>query len=206
MDLERVLSKIEDFYEAVASVEGLEVMPAVLKPVSEKALADFMRKSGLALPEEVQTLWRRGLRHASASLEEGERFASAHFDFYSLKNLARDLPGFRQLGEQVEGEERRLVTEGVPLSFSQPQLVVDAGPGRTRGAVYHYSTRNPLQPPVAPSLSTFLEHWLAAGCFSSHDFAAWFPRVQHLVPVHVPPRQNLWLQHHDRQFGTRFAR
>jgi hypothetical protein len=70
-----------------------------------------------------------------------------------------------------------------------------------RGGITHFATRNDLQPPIAPSLTEFLEHWLEAGCFSSHAVTKWLPKVQHLVPGRIPPEKNLWIGYYKRVFA-----
>jgi hypothetical protein len=59
---------------------------------------------------------------------------------------------------------------------------------------------------VAPSLTEFLRHWLAAACFAARDFQALWPWVEALVPVKIPRKKNLWLRYDDSQLKTRYAR
>lgn len=134
----------------------------------------------------------------------GEDGAYIGFDFMSLKSMASTMKLYQGLlehyDEDDDEDEDELLSHGVALSYSEPQLVVHCGPGRDTGAIYHFSTRNPLRPPIAGSLTEFLQHWLAAGCFSSHRFSALWPHVQRLVPVKISRKQNRWLRYYDAQF------
>jgi hypothetical protein len=107
---------------------------------------------------------------------------------------------FRGLAKPLaEGSDEKLVHErGLPLSYTEPQLVLDP-----RGGISHVASANPLTPPVARSLTEFLEHWLEAGCFTSHHLGAYFPKIQHLVPSRIPPEKNLWIAHWARDSLSR---
>lgn len=102
---------------------------------------------------------------------------------------------FRSLAQHFdEGSDERLVYEhGLPLSYSEPQPVLDP-----RSGISHVHSANPLMPPVARSLTEFLENWLESGCFSSHRVDLYFGKIQHLVPGRIPPEKNLWMEYYKR--------
>ncbi len=206
-ELEEICTAIEAFFEKLPSIEGLDPTPSELAPEKASAISAFEKKWGVTLPDDVRAFLRRGLRHASASTP-GDRFGSMGFDFIGLKHMAKVTQIHRGLTRFTRDDENQtdLLMRGVPLSYSEPLLVVHCGPGRLAGAIYHYSPRNPVLPPIARSLTEFLRHWLAAGCFSSHDFKAVWSLVGPHVPVKLSPKKNLWLRYYDAQFKTKYAR
>jgi predicted DNA-binding WGR domain protein len=201
--LEEVCAAIEAYCAKLPSVEGLEVSPAELAPAKASDIAAFEKQWKVKLPEDVRAFLRRGLRYVDGSTL-GDDGAYIGFDFMSLKSMASTMKLYQGLLEHYDEDENEdeyeLLSHGVALSYSEPQLVVHCGPGRDTGAIYHFSTRNPLRPPIAGSLTEFLQHWLAAGCFSSHRFSALWPHVQRLVPVKLSRKQNRWLRYYDAQF------
>lgn len=189
MEIKALLSEIEGFFASAAKVEGIEAgYEDALEPASERDILAFERKNGLAIPDDLRTFWQCGLKYRSLELSDGDSFAAAGFDWYSLKQLERDLSMFRGLAKPLDaGSDEKLVYEqGLPLSYSEPQLVLDP-----RGGISHVHSANPLTPPVASSLTEFLEHWLESGCFTSHRIGAYLQKIQHLVPGRIPPERNL---------------
>jgi hypothetical protein len=201
MKIDAVLSEIESFFASAATAPGIKArFPTPLKPATEKAIGAFLTKHKLDVPDDVRRFWQRGLKYRTLSLADDtgdDSFATAGFDWYSLKNLEREVSMFRGLAKPLaEGSDEKLVYErGLPLSYTEPQLVLDP-----RGGISHVHSANPLTPPVASSLTEFLEHWLEAGCFTSHQIGAYLPKIQHLVPGRIPPEKNSWIAHYKKTF------
>jgi predicted DNA-binding WGR domain protein len=211
-ELKELCSAIEAFCSKLETVEGLEVQPMQLAPRKASDIAAFEKKFSVTLPDDVRAFLQRGLRYVEGSVR-GDDYAHIGFDFISMKSMEKTMQIFRDLVDHYEEqddddseEKLDLMQHGVALSYSEPSLVVHCGPGPDTGAIFHFSTRNPLLPPVAPSLTEFLRHWLAAGCFGSHDFMALWPKVEALVPVKIPRKKNRWLRYYDAQFRTKYAR
>jgi hypothetical protein len=60
--------------------------------------------------------------------------------------------------------------------------------------------------PVAPDFATWLEHFLAAGCYSygnakRENFQSYWRAVKKIVPLKMEPKDNLWLKHLTRWYG-----
>jgi len=53
---------------------------------------------------------------------------------------------------------------------------------------------------LATSFSEFLEHYLTAGCFASHDFRALWKTVSAYVPLAIPPAKNVWVSAYKKHF------
>jgi hypothetical protein len=202
VEIEQTLDEIAAFFEKAALVEGITTTAKEeLEPASDVDIDGFARKFTLTIPEDVRRFWRRGLEYRHLSIGSGgDGFATAGFDWYSLEYLARDIPMNRDEIAPIyepDTDERRLLEKGIMLSYSEPQIVWDP-----RGGITHFSTRNDLQPPVTRSLAEFLEHWLEAGCFSSHAVSKWLPKIQHLVPGRIPPEKNLWITYYKKVFAA----
>jgi hypothetical protein len=198
MEIEDLLSEIERFFEGAAKVSGIKASYAdELEPKSAADIASFAEKHGLDVPDDVRRFWQRGFTYRPLSFKQGETYASAGFDWLSLETLERDLPMFRGLAQHFENgsAEKRLYEQGLPLNYSEPQLVFSPGEG-----ISHAHSANPLLPPVTRSFTEFLEHWLEAGCFSTHSVGIYLPKVRHLVPGRISPDENLWLLHYKKEF------
>ena len=202
MEIEDLASEVEQFVERASKVDGIEAgYEEEIEPASDEGVAAFLEKHKLTVPDDVRRFWRRGLKYRELSLAgshaSGETFASAGFDWLSLDILERDLSMFRDLAENYEdgSDHKRLYEQGLPLSYSEPQIVLDP-----RGGIAHVHSANPLMPPIANSLTVFLEHWLESGCFSSHRLSLYFPKIQHLVPGRFPPEKNLWMTYYKNAF------
>lgn len=205
-ELEELCTAIEEYFEKLKSIPGLEPTPGELVPGKASAISAFEKKFGVTLPDDVRAFLRRGLRHASAHTP-GDAFGSIGFDFIGLKSMERMMKLHRDSTRFTRDDARQtaLLMRGVPLSYSEPRLVVHCGPGRETGGIYHYSPRNPVLPPITRSLTDFLRHWLAAGCFGSHGFKAVWSLVEPHVPVKLSRKKNLWLRYYDAQFKTKYA-
>ncbi len=92
-----------------------------------------------------------------------------------------------------DDEHTPLIRHAVALTYTEPELVVAAD------GVYHFSYRNTLLK-IAASFSEFLQHYLAAGCFSSHHFPALWKIVAPHVPVDIPSAKNVWVKAYKKQF------
>jgi hypothetical protein len=198
VQIEQVLSDIEHFFVKAAALETLKASyPDDLEPADEAEIESFAKGHSLAIPADIRRFWRRGLKYRPLTLKGDDSFAAAGFDWLSIKNITRDLPMFRGLAAPYPmGGERSLLQNGIPLTYSEPQLVWTPD-----GGISHFSTRNDLKPPVAESLTQFLEHWLEAGCFCSHNLAEYYPKVRHLVPGRIRPEENLWMRYYQNVFG-----
>ena len=203
MTIEDLASEIERFVERAATAEGIKSSGEEdLEPATEEDIAAFLETHQLTVPDDVRRFWRRGLKYSDLSLagghSSGDTFASAGFDWLSLDILERDLSMFRGLAKHHDegSDERRLYEQGLPLSYSEPQMVLDP-----RGGISHVHSANPLRPPITSSLTEFLEHWLESGCFTSHRLSLYFPKIQHLVPGRIPPEKNLWMTYYKNAFA-----
>lgn len=198
MEIEQVLSDIERFFVEASKLETLEASyPTHMKPASEVEIDGFTARHSLAVPSDIRKFWSRGLKYRPLTIKGDDPFASAGFDWLSLEKVARDLPMFRGLAEPYPaGSEKLLLEKGVPLTYSEPQLVWTLD-----GGISHFSTRNKLKPPIADSLTLFLQHWLEAGCFCSHNLAEYYARIRHLVPGRISPEENVWMRYYKNAFG-----
>jgi len=197
MRIEDTIVEIERFYEAASTEPGFESYPEVLKPSTDQQIAALLDGYGLKIPDDVRKFWERGIKYRSLSVDfpDSDRSASAYFDWLQPDQVARNLQTLRETSKDMEGVARQLLESGFPLTHSQPELIVGAS-----GQISHFSTRNQFEPPVAHSLAEFLEHWLEAGCFSSHAITNYFPRIRHLVPGRIPPEKNLWIIHYRKYY------
>jgi hypothetical protein len=198
-ELEETLDEIERFFERAAEVVGIATSASDhLKPASDAAIDALAKNFELTIPDDVRRFWRRGLKSLHLSLEGERKPAFAGFDWYNLEYLARDMPEDRKLAQLYEADapERRLLEKGFPLSYSPPQIAWDPD-----GGIVHFSTHNDWVPAFTDSFADFLEHWLEAGCFSSHAITRWLPKVKHLVPGRIPPAKNLWIRYYKKVFA-----
>ena len=194
-DIAQTAALIETYSEQLKSVPALVVSPFVLKPSSTAALASLERSVGLVLPEDVKAFLARGLKSVTANLNEP--FASLGFDFLDAKKIAEHTQMLRKVVAESgqDDEHAQVIRNGLALTYSEPELVLSGD------AVYHFSFRNPLLR-IARSFSEFLLHYLAAGCFCSHDFRALWKIVAAHVPVTIPPAKNRWVSAYQRQFRS----
>ncbi len=196
--IDDVCTRIERFFVSLAE-RGLEVSPSRLAPASPEKIARFAATFSVAVPDDVQAFWRRGLRSGSVSFSSGRRSAFLGFDFTSVDSAGRSLKTLRSvaLGDDEAEDDGPPPLQSIPISGSAPQLVVDTA----NGSISHFSVRNPWRGPVARSLRTFLESWLHAGCFSSHDAALAFEELARLgVRLPRATSKNPWLRYYDAQF------
>jgi hypothetical protein len=180
-------------------------------------IAKIEQAVGVSVPDEVKAFWRRGFKQKAFRVE-APKFGTAGIDVLGAQYVARNTKVMRELDvdddddedEDEDDEESvmaRLRREGVALSHSEPYFVVDCGKD-TPGEIYRVLHDGiPLDVPVAASLTEFLEHWLAAGCFTTHDYPSVWKRVKgHLPPLAISTKDNRWLRFYDRQYKTKFAK
>ena len=186
---------IEAYSEKIKSLPALEVRPFILKPSSAAALASLERSLGLALPQDVKAFLERGLESVNGALEDP--VATVGFDFLDAKKITKHTQMLRKIvaGNDEHDEHAQVIRQGLALTHSEPELVLSGD------ALYHFSFRNPLLR-IARNFSEFLEHYLAAGCFSSHDFRALWKVVAPHVPVAIPPAKNIWISAYKKQFPS----
>jgi hypothetical protein len=209
MKMNELLAHYHAFCERVGDVAGLDVSVEEREPTSPEAVDGFAARYGLSVPADARAFWegcRYDLSGDPASPHADADFFAVGFDFYDLTTMERDLPDARKLADGYAPGElmNRLLARGLPLNFSEPQLFLDLGGG---GAVYLvvYDGGTP-EFPVADSFAEFFAHYLAAGCFRSHDYAAYHRLVgDALPPLGIPPGENRWLNFYDRVYGTRFS-
>jgi len=192
-------SVIEAFSEKVMGLSALSLQRSVLKPSSPAAIALLEKRLRVTLPPDVKTFLERGLKSARGSVDEP--FASMGFDFLDAKGILEHTEMLRKVAAESDDDDEHaaVIREGVALTYSEPELVWSGG------ALYHFSFRNPLLR-VAKSLSEFLEHYVASGCFCSHDFRALWKVVGPHVPIAITPAKNVWLSAYKKQFPTFSAR
>jgi hypothetical protein len=209
-----VLALAEAFY---AKLDGDDVRDETLAPMTPAQIAKIEQAVGVSVPDEVKAFWLRGFKQKKFSVE-APAFGTAGIDFLGAPHVARNTTVMRELELELDEDEdededdeesvmARLHREGVALSHSEPHFVVDCGK-ETPGAIYRVLyDGTPLDVPVATSLTELLEHWLAAGCFTSHDYPSVWKRVKdHVPPLAIPAKNNKWLRFYDRQYKTKFAK
>lgn len=190
----QICGLIERYFDKLQS-SGMELYGEAIPPQSPEALASLEAELGVTLPADVRAFLSRGLEAKTGSIEEGDAFASLGFEFLDASQIVEHTQMLREIAEDPDEDDGHasVILNGFAITYEEPELVV------TPEGVYHFSFRNPLLH-VADSFEQFLEHWLASGCFGSHDFAALWSRVEEHVPVRIPPSENLWVQAYRRQF------
>jgi SMI1 / KNR4 family (SUKH-1) len=186
-----------------------------LVPPSLDEIAQLEQDFSLELPDDLKQFWlqcQHGLSGAHwevSPTDQSKNFFSVGFDFLPLQMLRRDLPDFRDLakiysepGDTEEfGLELGLHKYSVPLSYSEPQLVLNP----QNGLIYWRTYDGAMQElPIAPSFQKFFEHYLASGCFCSHDYKTCWKLMKPFVPNPIPLEKNIWLNFYRAsypQFG-----
>jgi hypothetical protein len=187
-DVERYLDRL-----LATKIPGLHVQEQVLRPQKPSAIDAAEKKLGAPFPADVRAFLQRGLRHPHGGTDD-EPAGLLGFDFLPADKVVKITVILRQAaGGDPGGPHAALVHRGVALTWSEPQLLVASG------GVYHFSYRNPVLR-VASSWSDFLASWLAAGCFSSHAFAALWKKVGPVSASDVPPGRNPWVKAYRKQF------
>ncbi len=179
--------------------------------IDSQNIANFVKETDLFVPKDVWTFWEEGLMSISFT-DEKNRFA-AGTDFLPFKYVKRDADMLREMAENYDDEEdkeemelRRLHLFGIPLTFEEPCLILDAQPERSENGVYRILyDGSSLKEAIAPDFTTFWEHWLAAGCFIKGNFEAYWEVVSEFVTLQIPHKDNLWLRYWDKQYRTQYA-
>jgi hypothetical protein len=188
-------ARIETYFDALRGA-GFDLSNQVLPPQFADAIAEIEEKLSTRLPMDVKTFLLRGLRAASGSITEGNRFAHIGFDWIDAKRIVKSTMMLRDVAAKTIDDEddphADVVRSGVVLTWSEPQIVV-------ADAVYHFSFRNPVLR-VSGSFSEFLVAFLAAGCFGSHDFDLLWRNVNAYVPPGIPLAKNPWIKAYKRAF------
>jgi hypothetical protein len=166
-----------------------------ITPQSATAIASIESKLSVRLPADVKAFLARGFRVAHGSVKDGERFAGMGFDFLDAKGIIKHTLMLRDAAKHCgEGDPHAaVIAKGVALTYSEPELVMAVD------GVHHFSFRNNLLR-VAGTFTEFLEHYLASGCFGSHDFDLHWKRVKAHVPIDIPPARNTWVKAYKKQF------
>ena len=196
-----VCGAIEELFDSLRATEipGLHIRQERLAPQSASALSSLETKLDLVIPDDLRAFLSRGLRHGGGAMENGERFVSLGFDFMDARGIVRTTQMLRKIAGGDDDEHAALLAQGIALTSEEPQLVSSGG------AVYHFSFRNPVLR-VADSFQQFLAHYLASGCFCSHEFGLAWPIVKDYVPdgFGIPPSRNVWLKAYEEQFPSFF--
>lgn len=186
-DVARVCGAIERYFDALRGA-GFRLYDAALKPQSAAAITGLETALGVELPADARVFFGRGLRAATGSIEDGDRFASIGFNWLDVSFAIRHTSMLRGVADG--GDHGAVIDRGVALTYEEPELVL-------AGSVWHFSFRNPLLE-VAGSLTEFLECWLEAGCFASHDVDLVRERTSGLTPTRMV--RNRWIEAYRSQF------
>jgi hypothetical protein len=195
--VEATCAKIEALCESLLAVEipGVELGDETLEPQSAAALTALEDQLGTALPPDVRTFLGRGLCYPRGMIEVGERFASLGFTFLEAPQIVEHTQMLREVGKSALDPHASIIARGLALTYEEPQIVV------SDGVVYHFSFRNPMLR-VTDSFETFLAHWLASGCFGSHDFGLAWEALKSHVPEIISPENNCWIRAYKSQFPS----
>lgn len=198
-DVEALCEAIEAYFEKLRAAGTVELTPRTVAPATPAQLEAYEQKYGVVFPPGARAFLLRGIRAAEGSVDGEGGHASIGFDFLDIAGVEKCTRLFRKLAKSQPDDDddpdteahAQLLGRGIPLTWSEPQLVV------LDGAVYHYSVRNPVKR-VCGSWRDFLEAWLAAGCFSSHAFDVAWEKVKGVVGK--KPGKNAWLDYYRKTF------
>jgi predicted DNA-binding WGR domain protein len=175
-------------------------------PSTAAQISSFERKTRRTLSPGGTELFVRGIPHGFIVDENENIFGSLRFQ--SLADIGSQLRWWGNWKNEAEAtadtpdlasrvEQRRY---GLPLWDDENSIVID---GRN-GEVSRTSGEPQPSDVVAPALSEFLIHFVAAGCYTGRarkpQFARYQKWLQAVAPVSIPPKENLWLRHLDRWF------
>lgn len=200
-DVEALCAAIEAYFRQLRATGTVALRPRSVAPAEPAQLEAYELRHGVTIPPGARAFLLRGLEAAEGSVDSEAGHASIGFDFLDLAGVEKCTRLFRKLAKSQPDDDddpdteahAQLLARGVPLTWSEPQLVV------LDGAVYHYSVRNPVKR-VCGSWRDFLEAWLAAGCFSSHSFDVAWDKVKGVVGK--KPGKNAWLDYYRKAFPT----
>ncbi len=168
-------------------------------------LEHFIKKYTLDVHDDITLFWLTMTSTVSGSVklkDKEDKTGFFGFDFYTIKNLEKDIDDFRKLAEITEGLEpdHSLHRIGIPLSYSDSQLIYLPSDGKIYYAIY--DGKMP-ELPIADSFKEFFEHYLASGCFLSHSFKPHWELVKDIVPIKIPISENKWLQFYKKTYQNK---
>jgi hypothetical protein len=204
--LHTILAQAEEFLSAMLhrinedGPDGASAYDSAVFPAPDEQI-EALREAVGELDAEVEAFLRRGFQSVEITFDEeaGYReYTGAGTDFMEVEHILRDLEGFRAMVEHYEPGTllHTIHADGVQLSYSEPSLVWTPD-GVTR-VLYDGDSEETT---IAPTLAVFFRHWLATGCFMRGDFKTYYAAVRDLLPEHIAPQENLWLQFYQRQYG-----
>lgn len=205
-----LLQSYEQLLDNVQDLNFFELHTDQLFPANPENIADYQRENHLAIPEDVKVFWMSGVRIGDWQDNAGdESTCGGGSDFLDHKQVVRNTNLLRDLAKIYKSEHtelKRIHTYGIPLSFSEPNFILDGQPNRTINGVHRMLyDGDPISDPVANSFTIFFEHWLATGCFSYGDFETYWQEIKSIVPLKIPLRENLWLKFWDKQYNTQYS-
>jgi len=204
MGIKDLINLYRDFCEKVQALQlfGVNIKVRKTQLATSEQIAAFEQKYQLVIPEDIRYFWENCPYELSISpdYKENQPFFNAGFDFSVLQHIERDLTSDRELSKNYPKKslEARLHGLGIGLSFSEPRLFSDLG---SKQAIYFvlYDGTMPKQS-IAGSFTEFFEHYLAAGCFCSHDFEAYWQIIKGIVPIQIPLAKNKWIQFYAKTY------
>ncbi len=164
----------------------------------------FAREFDAYIPDDIRLFWK-SLKRVHEALVYDETEWVAGRDFISMKYIVRDTPQLRNLAKNYPDDDpiKKLHEKGVQLTYEEPVFLFDADIKTKTGNIHQLLwDGEPIPDAIAPDFTTFFEHWLAAGCFFNGDFNTYREIVKDIVPVHIPEKDNLWLQFYNKQYKS----
>jgi tetratricopeptide (TPR) repeat protein len=163
------------------------------KAPTHKEIEGLEKKFEMKVPEEIKLFWKNLKNSYEASRHDDEDWVAGR-DFIKLKYIERDTQDLRDLAKKLDDNDpaKKLHETGIQLTFSEPILLFDPKSGAIHQLLWD---GEPVVDPIAPSMSIFLEHWLAAGCFYEGDFDTYYNHVKDIVPIKIFVKDNLWLKY-----------
>ncbi len=187
LEIERVFEKLE--------AKGADLTNDFLEPQSARAIAFIEEQLAIKVPDDIRSFLTRGIKGRSGCFEEDGAFSSIGFDWLDAQKIVTTTRMLRDIAGDDESEHSCVVSNGLVLTSSEPQIVVN------ESGVYHFSFRNDVLR-VGECFGTFLHDWLASGCFCSHDFTLHWNHMKQHVSVHVPLQRNTWVKAYKQQFPS----
>ncbi|MFP4600889.1 MAG: hypothetical protein ACLFVJ_21745 [Persicimonas sp.] len=182
-----------------------------MKSVGQAELNDIEDACGRTFPSELRAMYRRGVSNGAIFSPKARESDFAYIEFSTPQQLPSTLEWWGDYEPIAEDEfhehpGRRLAYQqqryGIPLWVIENTIVIDSRDG-TVGR--HDGEAGPAEP-VADSLAEFFWHFTACGCLryggaSGEHFRFYWSVVEDLVPMSIPPVDNLWLQHLDSWYN-----
>ncbi|MFI5149222.1 MAG: TPR end-of-group domain-containing protein [Bacteroidia bacterium] len=166
----------------------------------------FEKQFKIYVPADIREFWKSIGKVYSAFDDDDTTGWSAGWDFMSLKEyLIRDTPKLRELAKAYEDGDpiKKLHETGVQLTSEEPILLFNTDSKTKQGNIHWICyDGSPLADAITSDFRTFLEHWLAAGCFHHGNKEAYLEIVKDIVPVRIPVKDNLWIQYYDKIYNS----